>query len=152
VAKSYHSKSISEVPQICWTEQQFTPIRTTNKAIQILKLGGWPKLPALTPNRSYNAHLSQWVEGTFRTHCIRSSLSIFAVSVVWYTIYRKIHMFWKKNKIKEWGRTCLCSYITNVQREARNIKVYNRYREFKSFIKCRNCTFRRRVRLFRISK
>jgi hypothetical protein len=29
---------------------------------------------------------------------------------------------------------------------------YNRYRGFKSFIKCPKCTFRRRVRLFKISK
>jgi predicted metal-binding protein len=29
---------------------------------------------------------------------------------------------------------------------------YNRYREFKSFIKCGKCTFRRRVRWFKISK
>jgi hypothetical protein len=32
------------------------------------------------------------------------------------------------------------------------LTLYNPYRGFKSFIKCRNCTFRRRVRLFKISK
>jgi hypothetical protein len=31
-------------------------------------------------------------------------------------------------------------------------EMCNRYRELKSFIKCRKCTFCRRVRLFKISK